>query len=189
MPELDIEFLNKINNFKLEEYPFFFETGTYLGDTILYMDNFFEKLYTVEIKEELLNNVKSQYNGNKINFYLGDSSSVLPRLCKRLNKNTVFFLDGHWSAGFTGKGKKDCPLYEELNGIMKNFKHKAIIIIDDFRLFGLGPNTTNGKEICNWEDISKENVISIVKKRLDSEYHLPSNLHPRDRFVLHINPL
>tara|TARA_B100001250_G_scaffold407192_1_gene427540 strand:- start:419 stop:988 length:570 start_codon:yes stop_codon:yes gene_type:complete len=189
MPELDLNFLKKIKDFKLEDYPCFFETGTYMGNTILYMDQYFEKLYTVEIKEQLLNDVKSKYTGNKINFYLGDSSIMLPKLVKRINKNTIFFLDGHWSAGITGKGKKDCPLYEELNGIMKNFKHKAIIIIDDFRLFGLGPNTTNGKEVCNWEDISRENVLNIVEKRLDDEYHLPSELHPKDRFVLHLNSL
>ena len=36
----------------------------------------------------------------------------------------------------TSKGKKDVPLYEELEVIDKNCKNQVLIIIDDVRLFG-----------------------------------------------------
>jgi hypothetical protein len=138
-------------------------------------------LYTIEIKPEFYTNLIRNYNGNKIKFILGDSSVVLDDLTKHITGNSVFFLDGHWSAGNTGRGTKDCPLYEELKSIHDNFKPKGIIIIDDVRLFGNGPN--NG-EICNWEDISTEKILSIMNDRIKNAYMLPSCLHPEDRFVI-----
>ena len=80
-----------------------------------------------------------------------------------LNNNTIFFLDGHYSHCGTGRGEKDCPLLEELEAIMEKFKHEAIIIINDFRLFGKGPKKGGFAE--DWEDISKEKVLEIVKSR------------------------
>ena len=38
----------------------------------------------------------------------------------------------------------------------------------------------------DWENISKQNVLDIVKDRLMDEYHLPSNLDEKDRLILHI---
>jgi len=185
MPSLEISFFDKIKKDNIfDNYPTFIETGTYLGETILNLEDKFTKLYTIEIKKEYYDNVRKTYKGEKINFILGDSSLVLNNLCKFLENNSIFFLDGHWSAGNTGKGEKDCPLYEELNAINNNFKYQAIIIIDDVRLFGKGPN--KGDEICNWEDINIKNILKIVENRLEDSYYLDSNLDKNDRFILHI---
>ena len=185
MPALEKEIILQI----LEQYPrfkSFVETGTYMGDTIFSLEDAFEELYTIEIKEEFYNNLTAKYKGSKINFILGDSSTEIKNVLPRLKYDTIFFLDGHWSAGNTGKGGKDYPLYEEIQSIM-SFNKSAIIIIDDVRLFGKGP--PKGNEVCNWEDISVEKIFEITKKRLKEYCFLPSVLSERDRLVLHINKI
>lgn len=184
MPSINVEFLTKLqDNYK--NYTNFIETGTYFGKTILYLEPYFSKLYTIEIKQQFYENVKNNYKGNKINFYLGDSSDVLGEILPGISNKSIIFLDGHWSAGNTGKGDKDCPLYEELNNIILHHKDEAIIIIDDVRLFGKGPNI--GNEICNWEDINVENVLKIVKERITKKYFLPSDIVEDDRLIIHIS--
>ena len=186
MPAIDNNFilLIKKNLNVIITYPNFIETGTWKGDTIFGLEPYFNKLYTIEIKKELYENVKNKYNGNKINFILGDSSAELINICKLLDGNSIFFLDGHWSAGDTGKGEKDCPLYEELRGILINCKYENIIIIDDVRLFGKGPNI--GNELCNWEDINSNTILNIVKERLLNYFYLDSEISKNDRLILHL---
>jgi len=186
MPSLALSDLEKIKeNFR--EFPVFIETGTFLGETILGMEALFDRLYTVEIKEEFRNNVKSRYSGNKIEFLLGDSSEVLKTLLPTVSVPTIFFLDGHWSSGTTGRGIKDCPLIEELTLINEKFLSSGVIIIDDRRLFGKGP--TLGGCYENWEHITDITIINCLKTRMSDVYCIPSELHPEDRLVIHINPI
>ena len=186
MPALEIDDLNNLQVDGLfEVYPTFVESGTYLGETILKMQPFFEKLHTIEIKQQFYLNAVTQYKGNKISFHYGDSSKKMKTVCEKLDTPTLFFLDGHWSAGNTGKGDKDCPLYEELPNIIKYCDQKCIIIIDDIRLFGKGPN--KGNEICNWEDINVKTLLDIVKNRLNKHYFIDSRLAKNDRLILHLN--
>jgi hypothetical protein len=184
MPSIDKSFLLTLKE-DYTEYPNFIETGTCYGETIFEMEKHFTNLYTIEIKPEFYYHLVNKYKGNKIKFFLGDSSNVLPNILPYIDGKSIFFLDGHWSACNTGKGDKDCPLYEELNAIMSHYNNEAILIIDDVRLFGSGPNVND--EICNWEDISINNVLSIVSSRMSSHYFLPSYLHPNDRLIINLN--
>mgnify|MGYP001307768361 CR=1 FL=1 len=173
MPSIDLEFLKKLqSNYK--EYPNFIETGTFMGETILHMEQYFLNLYSIELKKEFYENIKKNYKGNKINFYLGDSSYVLKEILPNITNKSIFFLDGHWSSGITARGLKDTPLYEELISIMSNHTNEAIIIIDDVRLFGKGPN--NGESECDWEDINTKKIISILGDRLRDHHFAPSDL-------------
>jgi hypothetical protein len=185
MPAIDSSFLNNELEANVKDYPSFVETGTYKGESIFNMEPYFDKLYTIEIKKEFYEEVRSKYTGDKITFLLGDSSSLIGTVCSSLTENTIFFLDGHWSSCGTGKGDKDCPLYEELQSIMIELKQKAIVIIDDVRLFGKGPN--KGNEVCNWEDISSSRILEIVGPRLDKCYYRSSELCTRDRMILHLS--
>lgn len=67
---------------------------------------------------------------------------------------------------------------------MKYCLYNSIIIVDDVRLFGKGPN--KGTEICNWEDINTEKILNIVNERLENYYFLNSELSENDRLILHI---
>lgn len=181
MPSIDIDFIKSIKDYE-DTYINFIETGTFQGGTITKMEPHFKNLYTIEIKKEFYTNCKNRYTGNKINFYLGDSSEVLKNILPFVEGKSIIFLDGHWSAGDTGKGNKDCPLYEELENIISFHKESCLIIVDDVRLFGMGPN--KGNEVCNWEDINRERILQIVDKRLKDFYFLPSELNQEDRMII-----
>jgi hypothetical protein len=185
MPSIDINFLHQLkDNFK--DYKTFIETGTYIGDTIFGMEQHFNKLYTIELSDFYYNNTKKSYTGNKINFLLGDSSKVFPLILSDIDDNAIFFLDGHWSSGDTGKGDKDCPLLEEVSHINHMFKNKAILIVDDCRLFGRGP--INGLNE-DWTDINSDKILNILKDRTSQFYYLDSECSREDRLIIHINSI
>lgn len=186
MPSIDYSFIkNNVVVNSTKTFKSFVETGTYLAETILKMEPYFDKLYTIEISKKYFHTAVDKYKGDKISFILGDSINEMKKLCITIKENTIFFLDGHWSSGDTGKGIKDCPLIEEISDINKLFISDGIIIIDDVRLFGKGPN----KGDCNedWENITVDSILSIVKDRIDKYYYLPSEIDISDRLVIHIN--
>ena len=185
MPSLDNIFLKKIQD-DISHYPCFIETGTLYGDTTFAMEPFFEKIYTIEFSEKYYVNTKNKYMGNKIKFILGDSSIVFENLLPQVLEKSIFFLDGHWSSGDTGRSAKDCPLVEEITHINNLFKNEAIIIIDDYRLFGLGKKNGLNED---WSDINKETLLNILGKRIKKTYHLDSESAKNDRLIIHINAI
>ena len=169
---------NDIKKFNITEYPIFIETGTLNGETIIPMSNFFEELYTIERVPELYSIFKKNNTKDNITPLLGDSYNIMPLLCKKINKNAVFFLDGHYSGGGTGKGIYEVPLYSELKSIMEEFKHKALIIVDDCRLFGTADGTVD------WNDINESSILHIVKDRLVEHSYISSICSENDRLIL-----
>ena len=182
MPSLEYEVVQYVTFMDSQDlsYRTFVETGTWLGHTIFRMENHFDELHTIEISEKFYRDAKNKYTGDKISFHLGDTSEVLKDIVPKLSNNTFFFLDAHYSGGDTGRGDKDCPLIEEIEIIHSSFKPSAIIIIDDFRLFG-----TNSFE--DWSQISKQKILNIVKDRMKTEYHCPSDIDEKDRWVIHMS--
>ena len=184
MPSINHSFLINLQD-DYKKYLSFIETGTLNGDSIFAMEPFFNTLYTVELSEKYFNNTKNRYSGNKINFILGDSSIIFESLLPTVTDKCIFFLDGHWSNMDTAKGKKDCPLEEEITHINNLFQEEAIIIIDDFRLFGLDPSS--GKLGEDWSKIDKETLLKIISPRISKVYHMDSELAKGDRLIIHIN--
>ena len=154
---------NILDSFKIkkENYSYFIETGTYMGETILRFINDFKKSYTIELSDELYKNFnKNDYDRDKLKSILGDSSKMIKEVIDELDNSAIFFLDGHYSSCNTARGYKDVPLYEELKTINDYFKYESLIIIDDLRLFG-----TNNTE--DWSYITKDKLLEIVSNRLD----------------------
>ena len=184
MPCINIYFLNELHD-DYKKYSSFIETGTYCGETIFSLEAHFDKLYTIEFSEKYYNITKNNYNGNKINFMLGDSSVLFETLLPTISDKCIFFLDGHWSGGDTGRSTKDCPLVEEVTQINNLFQNEGIIIIDDFRCFGL--DKTSGIIGEDWSQIKKDDLLNILKSRITKVYHLDSSFAKYDRLIIHIN--
>ena len=179
MPCLNKDFLLKLKD-DYTKYSCFIETGTFYGATIFAFESYFDKLYTIEFSEKHYNITKNKYNGNKINFILGDSSIVFKTLLPTITDKAIFFLDGHWSCEDTGRSEKDVPLNEEIKYINELFNNEAIIIIDDYRLFGL-------HIMEDWSNINKDSLLNILKLRIKDVYHLDSEYAVNDRLIIHIN--
>ena len=184
MPSLNQFFLNLLQD-DYTKYNCFIETGTFKGDTIFACEPYFNKLYTIEFSEKYYNNTKNKYSGSKINFILGDSAVVFESLLPIITEKCIFFLDGHWSGDDTGHSTKDCPLVEEISHINNLFTNDAIIIVDDFRLFGLDKSIDKSGE--DWSKIHKESLLDILQSRINKVYHLDSEFAKDDRLIIHIN--
>jgi hypothetical protein len=144
-------------NQDIKEYTTFIETGTLVGDTVVGLSSVFNTLHTIELSEKYYNlstkRIKNEGFKN-IKTHLGDSVNVLPTVLETITEqnNCIFWLDGHWSSGDTGKGEKDCPLIEECTIINDLYlPNKAVVLIDDYRLFG-----TNLDQ--DWSQITSDRI-------------------------------
>lgn len=113
----------------------FIETGTYKGDTVQYVKDDFEKIFTIELSEKYANDAIERFKDtSKVIIIKGDSALELPKLSKEINEPCVFWLDGHYSYGDTAKSEKKTPILEEIKSVLEtNLNH--LILIDDARLF------------------------------------------------------
>jgi hypothetical protein len=113
----------------------FIETGTYKGDMVTAQQDVFKKIISIELGKELhAAAVKLFEKFPHIQILQGDSGEVLQNVTPKLSERALFFLDGHYSAGVTAKGEKNCPIFNELDAIFKNdLGH--VILIDDARCF------------------------------------------------------
>jgi len=116
--------------------PVLVETGTLHGDMVEAMKNHFEAIYSIEISPELAKKAQQRFAGNsKIRIIENDSAIALKSLVPELHRPSLFWLDGHYSGGNTGKGEKVTPVFEELSSIYSSgIDH--VVLIDDARLFG-----------------------------------------------------
>jgi hypothetical protein len=116
------------------------ETGTYLGDTPWFFRKDFRRIYSVEIEPRLAALARRRFKSwPNVTIMEGDSADILASLVPQLHGRVLFWLDGHYSADITGRGKSDCPVWAELTAIFDRLRHPFCILIDDARLFGTDP--------------------------------------------------
>jgi hypothetical protein len=113
------------------------ETGTYLGTTTSYLSGLFPQVYTLEPEPMLYAAACKRFKEKNVTLFNDVSENIFPSLLPKLSGNVNFWLDGHYSAGITFKGEKDCPVEDELIAIEKNFYNfdQLTILIDDVRCF------------------------------------------------------
>lgn len=120
----------------------FIETGTFLGCSASKASKYFDKVFTIEIDQNLYNIAKKNLsNFSNVKIYNGDSAKVLPEILgNELDEKIVFWLDAHYSGpnhiGFqTGKSEENTPIISELKAIKDSGKRNVVIVIDDMRCF------------------------------------------------------
>jgi hypothetical protein len=124
----------------LTGYTLFVETGTFLGDTTLAMANEFERCWTVEIDRSLYEQAVRRFEGHaNITALHGNSESLIDTILQEIEAPAIFWLDGHYSRGKTGRGLSDTPIVSELTRIFEHPVKTHVILIDDARQF-LGIN-------------------------------------------------
>lgn len=112
------------------------ETGTYLGDMIARSRHLFERLYTIEVDPQLYQKARTRFeNDSAISVLLGDSKNELPKILSQLTTPAIFWLDGHYSGGCTGRGDLDTPVQAEVELILRHQVQGHVILVDDARLF------------------------------------------------------
>jgi hypothetical protein len=114
----------------------FVETGTYLGDMVAAVNTDFDKIYSIELSEDLYKQAMKRFAGFKhITIVHGDSAKVIPEILRCIETPCLFWLDGHYSAGVTARGEKETPILEELGNICDHPIKNHVTLIDDARLF------------------------------------------------------
>jgi hypothetical protein len=121
--------------------------------------NRFSKIYSIEIKKELAEQAARRFRryGDRIEILFGDSARLLPRLLQAdLPDRVIFWLDGHYSKGKTGRGDVDTPILAEIEAIAASRKDRRdVILIDDARHFG---------RLKDYP--TREAMIALIERRL-----------------------
>jgi hypothetical protein len=114
----------------------FVETGTYLGEMVEAVARHFQFVFSIELDERLFRRARFRL-GSLANVVLlqGDSSDLLAGVIPRIEGRCVFWLDGHYSGGQTGRGSDNTPIRRELEQIAGASRAGDVILIDDARHF------------------------------------------------------
>ncbi len=171
-PTLQQIILASINYFHVQT---FFETGTFRGDSILWLSQERPDLdiMSVEVDQYFHNyaskRVSHLESPNKVRLFNNDSTVVLKECfnARVLLEPTLFWLDAHWYNNW--------PLLDEITQITRSCQ-SSIVLIDDFKVPNnseLGYDTYNGAE----------NSIELIRPILEnSSAHSTDLLYPKYRF-------
>ncbi len=108
-----------------------------LGDTIWFLRDSFSRLYTIEISPLLAELAVARFKRcQHVRVIQGDSARMLPGIIKEIQEPTLFWLDGHHSAGLTGGAQQDSPIRQEIDAIFSLAEFPFAVLMDDARCFG-----------------------------------------------------
>jgi hypothetical protein len=120
----------------------FIETGTNQGLTPLALVDAFDQLFTIELDDVLYANAVQMFASYPhVHPLHGDSTYVLPEVLSRVEDSALVWLDGHYSGPGTAHGEESSPIREELRILFEDGR-PHVILVDDARIFGGGPEHT-----------------------------------------------
>lgn len=139
------------------------ETGTLHGDMVEAMKPYFKQLYSIEISPALARKAQDRFaNEGNVTIIENDSAIALKSLVPEIHEPALFWLDGHYSGGNTGKGDKDTPIMEELATIFAS-KLPHIVLIDDARCFGTEKDYPSVKQLESYVRSMRPNSEIVIK--------------------------
>jgi SAM-dependent methyltransferase len=113
------------------------ETGTFLGDTTHFLAARGYSVVTIEVEPRLAAWARARFDGvANVRVVEGDSEQLMSGLIANLDQPALFYLDGHYSGGETGKGQHETPVVKEVEAILREAPSGSFVIIDDVRCFG-----------------------------------------------------
>ncbi len=139
------------------------ETGTLLGDMVEAMKGKFARIYSIEISPELARKAQQRFAGDsRVRIIENDSAIGLRDLVPALPEPALFWLDGHYSGGNTGKGEKETPIMEEIDTILSSpLPH--VVLVDDARCFGTEKDYPTLVEFKDFVHSRRPNARIFVK--------------------------
>lgn len=112
------------------------ETGTYLGDMIAATRSWFKEVHTIELDPTMADRARRRFRRHRhIHVHQGDSSELLSSVLDQLTSDALFWLDAHYSGGFTAQGATETPIEQELTLVLPHPRAK-VVLVDDARIFG-----------------------------------------------------
>lgn len=190
--------MGEINIFDLTPYvekhncKTYFETGTGKGVCLSHALNFdFEKFYSVDLDEELVNDAKNRFVGYPLTLINDYSSKALEQYVPTLAQEPVFFfLDAHFpGADFHKMSYEESirtykeeafPLHLELQSIKKSRNtDKDVFLIDDFKLYEEGDYEFGG-----WAYSELQEELGLVTKS-QFIYDLFKDTHTFEKSLRH----
>ena len=152
------------------------ETGTYLGDMVAAMRPHFDRIVSIELAPELARRARTRFAGDaRVTILEGDSGALLPQVLASLDRPALFWLDGHYSGGFTARAATDTPVLQELEAIFADRNAGHVVLVDDARLFdgANGYPTLDAMRSLiaarrpNWEFSVRHDSIRLLPKLAD----------------------
>lgn len=140
--------------FKKYRNHYFVETGTFWGDGVARaLKEGFKQVRSIEADQSLYDAAKARFAAYpNVMIVKGDSAYGLWDIIKDIDQEITFWLDAHIYPAI--KGKKNCPLIEELEQIGQHPIKTHIILIDDMHCVQT--------EAFDW--LSKEDLIAKIKE-------------------------
>lgn len=113
----------------------FVETGTLAGDTVAFLQDDFDRLYTIDIDPEVQTRAAARFASvPHVRCLPGDSRAVLPQVLEEIREPSLFWLDAHYF-GTKSEGKRvDIPVLQELEAILRH-RNDHVVLIDDAKVF------------------------------------------------------